>query len=688
MFALFTLLALAVFVRILYIQIAQAEKWREHAGKIEQRIQDIEPVRGQIYSTDGSLLATSVPVYHLYWDSKAEGLKEADLRASIDSLTTGFARILGKKSADAYKRELLEAQRLGRRYHLIDKHLNHSQMKALNRLPLIRKGSNQSGFIFQAEDVRKKPFRQLAARTIGLYRETGSVGIEDAYDEALGGQRGQQLMERIAGNLWKPATDEYIVPPREGQDLIATLDMHLQDVAHTALERQLRQHDAAWGTVILMEVQTGYIRAISNLQRDDDDGNYYESYNFAIGERTEPGSTFKLASLLALLDEGYVTLSDSIDTGNGVASFYGKKMHDSNAHEGGSGVLCVADVFARSSNVGTALLVQKYFGEHPQRYLDKLSEFGLRDVLGIRLKGEKQPQIYRTVGEGNWSGLSLTQMSIGYEVTQTPLQTLAFYNAIANNGVLLQPQFIEAFHRNGKPINRIEPVVLRSRICSPKALEQAQTMMERTCQPGGTADYIFANSPYTVAGKTGTARIAYPGGYYANRYRASFVGYFPANQPLYSCMVMVNDTKSGVYYGSSVAAPVFKELANKIYATKPDIHRNEPFHAEAHRLPASRNGSREHLEVVYKGLQMAVALEAEGEWVRTTTRDADVQLTDLKQGEGTVPDVRGMGLRDALQLLENAGLRVTISGYGTVRNQSIIPGSVIGNQREIRIELS
>lgn len=688
-FALFALLTLMVFGRVLYIQIGQADKWSTFAEKIEQRIQEIEPIRGQIYSTDGNLLATSVPVYNLYWDSQAEGIDREVFDQELDSLTIELSRTLGVKSPKGYKQELLEAQRLKRRYHPVHKRMSYTQMKRISKARFIRRGSNRSGFIFQSEDVRKKPFNQLAARTIGIHRDDRRVGLEDAYHEELAGQRGKQLMERIAGNVWKPASNEYIVAPREGLDIVSTLDIHLQDVAHAALERQLIQHNAAWGTVILMEVETGFVRAISNLKRDENDGAYYESYNFAIGESTEPGSTFKLASILALLDEGYVALSDSIDTGNGVTEFYGKKMHDSNSQDGGSGMLCVADVFAQSSNVGTALLVQRHFGSNPQAFLDKLEAFGLRDSLGIRLKGEKKPTLYSSVGEGNWSGLSLTQMSIGYEVLQTPLQTLAFYNAIANGGKLLRPQFVEAFRRSGRLISEVKPQIIRDRICSTRSLEMAREMMERTCEPGGTADYIFQNTPYSVAGKTGTARIAHSNGYYPNRYRASFVGYFPADNPKYSCMVMVNDTRSGVYYGSSVAAPVFRELANKIYATKPDLTDHNPIYlAEEHKLPTSRNGAREHLEVVFSQLGISANLMTESEWVRTSTGSDQVELNGVSWDEGRVPDVRGMGLRDALYLLENSGLRVIVEGAGTVKRQSIHPGTAIGGQRDIRIELS
>jgi cell division protein FtsI (penicillin-binding protein 3) len=688
-FALFAVLAVAVFVRILYVQIAQADRWKEYAVKIEQRIQDITPARGQIYSTDGSLLATSVPIYNLYWDSKAEGLKQDYLNQELDSLCMGLSRILGAQSAAYYKRDLLEARRLGRRYHPIHKKLSFTQMKELVKLPLMRRGANKSGFIFRQEEIRKKPFNQLASRTIGIDRETARVGLEEAYNDELAGQVGKQMMERIAGNVWKPASNEFIVVPREGIDIVSTIDIHLQDVAHTALERQLKQHNAAWGTVILMEVETGYIRAVSNLERDETIGHYYETYNYAIGETVEPGSTFKLASILALLDEGLVSLTDSIDRGQGVTEFYGRKMHDSDADEITESVLCVADVFAKSSNVGTALLVQKHFGSKPQLFLDKLNAFGLNESLGIRLKGENAPRIYKKVGDKNWSGLSLTQMSIGYEVLQTPLQTLAFYNAIANGGRLLQPQFVEAYRRNGQTVDRAEPIVLKERVCKKSTIEAARSMMERTCLPGGTADYIFEKTSYKVAGKTGTARIAYPGGYYPNRYRASFVGYFPAEAPKYSCLVVVNDTKSGVYYGSSVAAPVFRELANKIYATVPEMSDYQQSQlAEEAKLPTSRNGVREHLERVYAGLGIKLDQNAEGNWVKTATGETSVALTDLAVAEGSVPDVRGMGLRDALQLLENSGLRVRVTGNGTVRRQSIEPGTAVSRGREIRIELS
>ena len=688
-YMLFAFIGLSVFGRVLYIQIAQADKWAEQAASIEQRVQDIEPTRGQIYSTDGSLLATSVPVYDLYWDSKANGLKQEDFLALVDTLCLELALKFDDRTASEYRQTLLEAQRLGKRYQKVVRKMSYTEMKEVKEFPLINLGRHRSGFIFERIDIRKKPFGTLASRTIGIDRYGSRVGLELAYNEELAGKTGKQMMERIAGNVWKPATDNYIVPPVDGVDIVSSIDIHLQDVASNELEKMLRQHGADWGTVVLMEVETGYVRAIANLAYDEEDDRFYESYNYAIGEAVEPGSTFKLASMIALLDEGHITLRDSIDTGDGVVEFYGEEMSDSG--DEGYGKIDAETVFEKSSNVGTALLVDRFFKPDPQKFLDKLGSMGLREPLGIRLKGEKDPKIYEKVREGNWSGLSLTQMSIGYEVLQTPLQTLAFYNAIANEGEMMRPLFVESFTKNGKTIEEVAPVTLKKRICSNSTIEKCRKMMEGVCEEGGTADYVFEKSPYKVAGKTGTAKIAYTGGYYRNRYRSSFVGYFPADKPKYSCIVVINDTKRGVYYGSAIAAPVFRGLANKIYATQLDLHENlgpDLLLGDQTKLPVSRDGATEDLKVVYDGLGIATRLQGEATWASVSTKEDHVELNDRPQRRGLVPNVVGMGLQDALYILENAGLRVEVSGIGTVKRQSVTAGASLKNHRKILIELS
>lgn len=685
------LFGFSIFGRILFIQTAEAEKWETKSKAYEQKIKLITPVRGQIYSSDGSLLATSVPVYELRWDSRSTGMDPDEFSTHLDTLAYLFSSTFGDKSPEEYKEALLNAQHRGDRYARIKSRLSYTTMKEVKDFPFVNKGPNRSGFLFERNDIRKKPFDKLAARTIGLDREGSRVGLELAYNSELGGKEGQQIQEKIAGGVWKPVTNDFIVEPEMGCDIYTSIDVHLQDVATTALERQLIKHDAAWGTVILMEVSTGYVKAIANLSRDEEKGSYSESHNKAIAELVEPGSTFKLPVLMAALDDGLIELGDSIDTGNGVYYFYDKPMKDSNYERdgsGGNGMLSVEEVFEKSSNIGTALLARNAYGNNPQKFLNRLGAMGLQAPLGIKIKGEQKPQLYSKVGEGNWSGLSLTQMAIGYEVLQTPLQTLAFYNAVANEGRLVRPQFVTEVKKNGKTIQTNPPVVLKSSICSRSTLEKCRQIMEGVCEEGGTADYIFEGAPYRVAGKTGTAKIARTNGYYPDRYRASFVGYFPAEAPKYSCLVLVNDTRSGVYYGSSIAGPVFRELADKIYATQFEL-RGEEFEmpvAEA-KLPAAKNGNRHDLEMVYQALNIPTEDNGEGEWVQTRTGDESVELRAKEMIPGLVPDVRGMGLQDAIFLLENLGLHVKVAGSGMVRKQSVTPGARLDHHRSITIEL-
>ncbi|MGB0195576.1 MAG: peptidoglycan D,D-transpeptidase FtsI family protein, partial [Flavobacteriales bacterium] len=577
-FGLFVALGLAIFGRILWIQGAEHEQWNAVGERFESSVQSIAPARGQIYASNGSVLATSVPVFEVRWDSKSEAINWDIFDRELDDLCAGLSDVLGDKNPAEYREILRNGRNMGRRNTLVARRVSYIKQKQLIELPFIRRGRFKSGFTFARIEQRRKPFGDLAGRTIGIDRDENRVGLEASWNEELAGVTGRQLQRRVAGGQWMPVSDDYIVEPVAGYDVISSIDMHLQDVASNALRRQLQDHDAAWGTVILMEVATGKIRAMANLTRtqegtDDTPSVYQESFNHAIGTAVEPGSTFKLASLITAMESGGVKPDDEIDTGNGVVSFYGKRMSDSNADQGGYGVLTTEEIFEVSSNVGTALTLKGAFGEEPQAFLDGLQRLGVHEPTGIRLAGESQPQVYTEVGSGRWSGLSLTQMSIGYEVTQTPLQILNLYNAIANGGTLMRPQLVERLESNGSVVRTIEPEVVKQRICSATTLEACQRMMRRVADPEGqgTAQFIFAKSPYTVAGKTGTARIAGPNGY-DGRYRASFAGYFPAEAPRYSCIVVIADTRSGVYYGSSIAGPVFRELANKVYATDPTFH--------------------------------------------------------------------------------------------------------------------
>ena len=688
-----TLVGLGVFGRIVYIQTVEHDKWASRGEEFSTSVRTIEPSRGQILARDGSLLATSVPVYDLRWDAKCEGMRWDMYEEQIDTLCVALASAMGK--SPAYVRGKFDnAQQRGHRGALIGRNIPFTDYQELRNLPFVKLGRYKSGLVFERRENRRRPFGKLAARTVGIDREHQRVGIERAWNDELAGVEGQQLSRRVAGNQWMPVTDDYLVDPVEGMDVMTTLDLHLQDVATNALEQQLRRHDAAWGTVIVCEVSTGYVRAIANLTRheiSEDVVEYWEDFNHAIGTAVEPGSTFKLASLMTCMEAGMLT-TDTIDTGNGEAFFAKKRMRDSNYKDGGHGNIPLSKVFAVSSNVGSALAVKKTFGEKPQAFLDGLKALGVTEKTGIRYVGEADPKVKTSVDDPGWRGTTLTSMSIGYGLTQTPLQTLALYNAVANNGRMMRPQLVSSVMSSGETVRNYKPFVLNPRICSQATLVACKHMMEAVCDPDGegTAYRLFADKPYTVAGKTGTARIATGNGYAEGRYRASFAGYFPADNPRYSCVVVIADTKSGSYYGSAIAAPVFREVADLIYATDPAFHtlHKGPL-ADAPSVPASNDGAREALETLYDALDMDHTEGLASDWVNVKTGKSKAELLPLDIPESGVPDVRGMGLRDALYLLENAGLRVDYDGIGTVKSQSIAPGTPLRTElTTIQLRLS
>lgn len=690
------LIATGIFARIITIQFVEHDHWSAKGAEYTQSIKSIKPYRGQILARDGSLLAISVPTYNLSWDSQCEGMEWDSLAIHKDEMCSRLSKILGK-SEDHYKLLLETAIANEKRYTLFGRNIPYTKYKELKAVPFLSLHKYDNGFVFERNDDRRKPFGQLAGRTIGIDRDDRRVGIELAWNKALSGVEGKQVQKRIAGGTWTPVTDEYLTEPQNGLDVVTTIDMHLQDVASSSLEKQLIKHKAAWGIVALMEVETGYIRAISNLTRTENaegEGKYYESFNHALGSAVEPGSTFKLASLMACLESGRIQLNDSIDTGDGIAYFHRRPMKDSNWKNGGHGKISLKQVFTMSSNIGSAYAVKQCFSGDPQKFLDELQKIGVSAPLGINLVGEGTPHVYSTVGEGNWSGLSLTQMAIGYEVTQTPLQTLALYNAVANNGVMLKPVFVKEIQKNGTTMERFGPEVVNERICSAKTLEACKTMMESVCIPNGegTAAKLFTDSPYSVAGKTGTCKIAHNGSYADGRYRASFTGYFPAENPKYTCIVVISDTKSGSYYGSTIAAPVFRELADLIYATDPSFHKinTEPLlPTEEQHLPTANDGAREELEVLYNEIGIAYAdLSGGSDWVSVSTKQDSVVLATRTIQPLTMPNVKGMGLKDALYLLENAGIKVSYEGTGVVNHQSVPPGTPFTRASTIKLRLS
>ncbi len=608
--------------------------------------------------------------------------------SGINGLSAGLAQLFPDKLASGWKSAISEARRKGDRYFLIERKVDYETLKKVKGLPIFKEGQYKGGMVAQAEDRRIRPGGELAARTVGylnLGSEGNEVGVEGAFDKDLAGKNGVAIKQRLTGGDWITVEGPNSVESRDGNDVITTLDLDLQDVATTALMNQLKKNDADHGCAVLMEVSTGNVKAIVNLGLQND-GEYHETYNYAIGESTEPGSTFKLPSLMAAIEDGVIDTSDIVDTGNGSVKYYDRTVTDTKQH----GIITVKQVFEESSNVGTSKLIYEHYKDRPKDYVNRLYAMRLNKPLGLQIKGEGEPLI-RYPGDKLWSGVSLPMMSYGYEVQLTPLQVLAFYNAVANDGKMMRPLFVTAVMRNGRIIKSYDPEVIINSIASRPTIRKAKKMMEGVVERGTATN--LRNSNYKIAGKTGTAQIAKNKyGYKTNAkisYQASFVGYFPAESPLYSCIVVVNSPSNGVYFGNVVAGTVFKEISDKVYATrffrdfKPD--KKDEIKPSA---PDAGNGYRADINEVLKNLDVRYRRTSDDDWVATRESGDTVSLAGIKIQEGLVPDVRGMSLRDAIFLLENTGLRVKVNGKGKVLRQSPEHGARYNEGTIVSLEMN
>ncbi len=688
-YALFFILGLSVIGKILYIQLVEGDKWIARAQTQTLRDFTILPERGNIYDSDYNLLATSVPIYEIRMDLVSNALSDQVFEKNIDALSRSLSMLFSDKSGNEYKKELLKARKNGERYHLIKRNVSYAELSKLKTFPIFRYGRYKGGFIYVPDNKRVLPHRELAARTIG-YTTKGNmgnvVGIEGAYENYLKGVIGVRMMQRLSGNVWMPLNDKNEIDPKDGQDIITTIDINIQDVAHHALLKQLKRHNAHHGSAVLMEVKTGEIRAIVNLQIGND-GNYHESYNYAIGESTEPGSTFKLPVLMVALEDGLIKLDDSVKTGSGQVRFYDKTIKDT--HKGGYGTITVEEVFILSSNVGVSMLIQQNYQGKEKEFINRLYNMGLNQKLGVEIKGEGAPEI-KYPGDPLWSGISLPMMSHGYEVRMTPLQILTFYNSIANDGKMVKPKFVKEIRYHGKLIKKMKTEVLNPSIASAATIRNAKRMLEGVVEKGTAKN--LKNEFYKIAGKTGTAQIANQNmGYKAKvQYQASFVGYFPADHPRYSCIVVVNAPSNSVYYGNLVAGPVFKEIADKVYASKMELQvEDELAEVSGFAAPYSKNGKLSDLNLVLEQLDYETSIIGTGgEWVITASADSTIVIKNLTVHDNMVPNVVEMGLKDAVYLLESAGLKVKVKGWGKVRSQSINPGTIIVIGQQISLEMS
>jgi cell division protein FtsI (penicillin-binding protein 3) len=682
--------AVAILIRILVLQFVQHGKWSAMSEKYVYKTTEMPANRGDILSYDGRLLASSVPYYTIYMDTRSTGMSAGTWSKGINGLSAGLANHLGVRSADEWKAVIMEARKRGDRYFLIKRRVDYETLKELRKLPIFREGQYRGGMVAQAENRRILPNNELAARTIGylnLGDEGTVVGIEGSFNKDLAGKNGVVVKQRLTGGDWITVYGAGSAGSRDGNDVVTTIDIDLQDVATSALESQLSKHNAHHGCAIVMEVATGDIRAIANLELGSD-GRYHETYNYAIGESTEPGSTFKLPVLMAALEDGVIDTGDVVDTGTGSVKFYNKIIKDT--REEGYGRLTVKEVFELSSNVGTSKLINEHYRDNPKDFVNRLCAMKLNEKLDIQIKGEGEPLI-KYPGDKLWSGLSLPMMSHGYEVRMTPLQILTFYNAVANDGRMMKPRFVTAVTRNGKVIRRYDPDVIINSIASRSTIRKAKKMMEGVVERGTAMN--LKNPNYKIAGKTGTAQIALgKSGYRSGArisYQASFAGYFPAENPLYSCIVVVNAPSNGVYYGNLVAGAVFKEISDKIYATNFFRDFRDPFNSNKVAMaPEAGNGYREDINKVFRELDVRYKRTANNDWVKTMESGDTVRLVGVNVSKGLVPDVRGMSLRDAVYLLENAGYRVRYSGKGKVLRQSPEHGARYFEGQIVSLELN
>ncbi len=683
--------AVGIAVRTVQIGIAERAHWREEGKKERVRLREIEAERGNILAADGSLLATSLPFFDIAFDPNSTAMSKADFEAHIDSLAYCLATWVDPSyTPGGYREYLIQKRNEGARYVPIKRGVTFAEMQRIRQFPLFRLGRYRGGLIVEQRYKRQRPFGLLAHRTIGYLREGAKpVGLEGAFDEVLRGQGGKQYMIRLPEGVWMPMGDLAEVEPKSGDDLLTTIDINMQDITEEALYRAMVRHEATFGVAVVMEVETGAIRAIANLSRTRR-GDIWETYNHAIGTRVEPGSTFKLAAMMAMLEDGCVDLTDSIDIEKGRLELFEEKLEVRDAVAHHYDTVTVAQAFEISSNVGMAKMVLACYGRPGQaaRFVKRLRQFNLHLPTGIEIEGEAKPYIKDPAEPGDaWSGATLPWMSMGYELLLTPLQLLTFYNAVANDGKMMKPYLVQEIQRYGQTVEHFPPVVLKRKIASGQTIRKAQQLLRGVVERGTASKW---QSPhYAFAGKTGTTQLDYRrlddrtevGGY-----QASFVGYFPAEAPRYSCIVLISHPRKGGIYGSQVALPVFREIADKIYFTQLELH--PPLNSEprprlaARALPDYQIGAKGDMKQMLDALHLPYRELTHSDWVvvRTSRNDTLQLLKRRIPEEQVVPNVVGMTLRDALHILENKGLKVTASGFGRVVRQSLKPGTKVSGQ--------
>lgn len=679
------MVSVTIVYRIYDLQTSHGGYWRKLGEDLTLFQVKIEAERGNIFTQDARILATTIPTFELRMDTRANGLTDTLWNRHIDSLCMLLGRYIPEKSSSTWNEYLTEARSKKARHLLLAKNITFQEFKKIREIPLFKLGKNKSGFITIQSNSRKLPFGELAKRTIGYvssYNQT-KIGIEGMLNDQLAGENREVLMQKVAGGVYMPVNDNSEFGSKPGLDVYTTIDVNLQDITESSLYRSVTHFEADHGSAILMNVKTGEIKAIANIGRTKD-GSYREIKNYAINELNEPGSVMKLASVMALIDEGYCDENTLIDLGNGEHQFFDLKLKDDHAVHG---KVTLSKVLEMSSNVGISKPVFKYFHNDKDAFYKKLEQFHLTKAYGIGIKGESEPVLE---GVKHWSGVTLPWLSIGYEIRMTPLQVLGLYAAVANNGQLMKPYLIREIRDNDKVIEKYEPQILSKKIAKTSTISAVRRMLESVVD-SGTASNI-RNQNYKIAGKTGTNLIAENShGFKVKNYQASFVGYFPANHPVYACIVVVNKPNKYIgYYGREVAAPVFKDIADRLYSTDKEIH--PPLEVEKKNLYLNNFlGLKSEIKKIAKEFEWNMLDDKENNHTEWTSAFASKNQIITKPSffisNNTMPNVKNLSLKDAVHLLETIGLRVSISGKGKVKDQSLKAGERIWKGTQVTLYL-
>ncbi len=681
---LFVLAGVLIAIQLLNVQVVERDYWVELKDS-STRVDTIRGKRGNIYADKGQMLATSSAYYKLAFDPTVASNEV--FNKNIKKLSIKLANKYKKKIPDYYIEKLIRARKEGNKYFQIDNRLAYNELKEMKTWPIFNLPKNEGGLIYSRYEDRTRPYEEMAKRTLGFVRENAEdIGLERAFDKYLQGDKMPVTQIKVSGNKWVDTqfTNEY---PDDGADIYTSLDVNIQDRSHKALENALIKHNAHHGTVIVMETKTGAVKAMANLKKESD-GTYRESFNYAVGESMCPGSTFKAASLLALISDNRASLNSMIDLENGLKRYYDRKMKDDHAPK--ENEVTLQRAFEISSNVGMSKMINEAYKNDPEEYVELLKFMGLNSKTGIEIPGERTPKISEP-GESTWSGVSLPWLAIGYELEITPLQLLTFYNAIANEGRMMKPYLVKEVKKYDEQIETFDPVELK-RICTPDDAYKLKKAL-RGVVLRGTAKNI-SSAYLTLAGKTGTALISPPGSE-IKKYQASFAGFFPAEDPKYSCIIVVNDPKNGEIYGSQVAAPIFKQIAESCFAKDIDLQRNYIEIIDKNvfaGIPQVKTGYKNDLLKLFNYLDVPFEEDTKADLVYPESKETYVSLqtrTAFEESKnGQVPNVMEMGLRDAIFILENKGFKVKINGWGKVKKQSLKPGTNYNPGDKIDITLS